>query len=71
MAALHAALHEAMVGLATQDQQQLKRIFGQVMGEISVTLIDPAVSAFPELKVDEDTWAAVARARAAARASAA
>jgi hypothetical protein len=71
MAALNEALREAIVGLSPQDQQHIKHAFGQVMGEITLTLINPAVSAFPELKPDESTWASVARARAAARSDAA
>ena len=71
MAALNDALREAIGGLSPQDQQQIKNAFGQVMGEITLTLINPAVSAFPELKPDESTWASVARSRAAARSDAA
>lgn len=71
MAALNEALREAIVGLSHQDQQHIKHAFGQVMGEITLRLINPAVSAFPELKPDESTWASVARARAAARSDAA
>jgi len=38
MAALDHALGQAVVGLPPQQQQELKRAFGQVMGEITVTL---------------------------------
>lgn len=67
MAALNEALREALVGLAPQDQQALKRTFGEVMGEVVEKIINPAVRAFPELEPDEDTWATVAKARAALR----
>ena len=70
MAALSDALREATAGLDPQDQRELKLAFGQVMGEISEKLINPAVQAFPELKPDESTWANVAKARAAARSDA-
>ena len=70
MAALDHALSQAMVGVSSQEQQVLKRAFGKVMGEITVELINPAVSAFPELKPDESTWVTVARSRAAARSDA-
>ena len=70
MAALDYALSQAMVGVSPQEQQVLKRAFGKVMGEITVELINPAVSAFPELMPDVATWATVARSRAAARSDA-
>jgi hypothetical protein len=71
MAALNEALREAVVGLAPQEQQALQRAFGQVMGEVVEKIINPAVQAFPELEPAEDTWATVARARAALRSNAA
>ena len=71
MAALNEALRESIVGLSPQHQQRIKHAFGQVMGEITMTLINPAMGAFPELKIDERTWASIARARAAARSDAA
>lgn len=71
MAALNEALREAIVGLAPQDQENLKRAFGRVMGEVVEEIINPAVHAFPELDPDEGTWIAVAKARAAARLNAA
>jgi hypothetical protein len=67
MAALNEALREAIVGLSPQDQQALQLTFGQVMGEI----IEKTAQAFPELEPSQDTWATVAKARAAARANAA
>lgn len=70
MAALNEALREAVVGLSQQDQQNLKRAFGQVMGEIIEKIVNPAVRAFPELVPDESTWATVAKARAALRSNA-
>ena len=69
MAALDEALREALVDLDPQEQHELKRAFGDVMGELVETLINPAIRAFPELDASEDTWRAVARARAAARAN--
>ena len=70
MAALDHALGRAIVGLPPQQQQELKRAFGQIMGEITVTLINPAVTAFPELKPDDRMWASIAKARAVARSNA-
>ena len=65
------ALSEAIAGLATQDQERLKRTFGRVMGKVVEEIINPAVQAFPELEPDEGTWVAVAKARATARSNAA
>ena len=70
MAALNEALREALDGLAPQDQEALKRAFGEVMGELVEKIINPAVHAYPELEPDEDTWVAVAKARAAIRSNA-
>jgi hypothetical protein len=70
MAALDHALAEAIVGLSPHDQLALKCAFGKVMGEITAEIINPAVSAFPELKPDESTWTAVARSRATRRSDA-
>lgn len=70
MAALDSALHGALAGLPADQASQLKRVFGQVMGEIIFALINPAVAAFPELKPDNATWAEIARTRAAIRSGA-
>lgn len=70
MAALHAALREATVGLNSQEQQQLRLLFGKLMGDLTLGLINPAIEAFPELKPDERAWISIARERAAARARA-
>ena len=70
MAALDAALGEAIIGLAPQDQQNLKRAFGDVMAAVVEKLINPAVRAFPELNPDDATWATVAKTRASARSNA-
>jgi hypothetical protein len=68
MAALNAALIDAIVGLPALDQERLKLNFARAMAEITVHVINPAVTAFPELEPDEDTWKSVARVRATARA---
>ena len=70
MAALDHALSQAMVGVSPQEQQVLRRAFGRAMGEIMAELINPAVSAFPELRPDKATWVAVAQSRASARSDA-
>jgi hypothetical protein len=69
MVALNDALTKAISGLAPQDQEDLKRTFGRVMGEVVTEIINPAIAAFPELGPDDTTWAAVAKTRAAERSS--
>jgi hypothetical protein len=69
MAALNLALIRAINGLDPQEQEKLKRTFGQVMGQIAEEIINPVIAAYPELDPDEATWAAVAKTRAAERAS--
>jgi hypothetical protein len=68
MAALNAALINAIVGLPALDQERLKLNFARAMAEITIEVINPAAAAFPELEPDEDTWKSVARVRATARA---
>jgi len=69
MAALDHAVREAIAGLPDSDQQQIKRAFGDAMGEIVIKLINPAIRAFPELDVDQTEWSAIAKARAGLRAN--
>ena len=71
MAALNEALRDALFGLSPEEQTDLKMAFGRVMGEIGEKLINPSVSAFPELEPNEESWVAIVRARAKARAHAA
>lgn len=70
MAALNAALIDAIAGLPVLDQERLKLNFSRVMVEITTEIINPAVAAFPELEPDENTWKSVAKVRAIARANA-
>ena len=58
---------EALVGLTLEEADNLKRVFGRVMGYLVEDIVNPAVHAFPELDPDDVTWIAVANARAAAR----
>ena len=67
MAALDDALREAIAGVSAEHADELKLAFGRVMAEVSDTLINPAVRAYPQLNPDEPTWIAVAKARAGAR----
>lgn len=67
MAALNEALQEALVGLTSKQVEDLKLVFGRVMGDLAENIINPAVYAFPELNPDGATWTAVAKARAVLR----
>jgi hypothetical protein len=67
MAALNEALREALVDLAPDQEQELKRAFGRVMATVVEELINPAIGAFPELEPDDATWVAIANARAQGR----
>jgi hypothetical protein len=69
MAALNAALTEAIDGLEGADRHDMKMAFGRVMGEIAVELMHPTVKAFPELEPSNATWTAVVKASASERAS--
>lgn len=67
LAALDTALAEAIDGLPVEKAEALKSIFGKVMGQIVVELVNPAIEAFPELEPDSTSWRAIAKSRAAAR----
>ncbi len=70
MAALNEALREALVGIPPKHEQELKLALGQVMAEVAEKLINPAISAFPELELDESGWVSIARTKAAERSKA-
>jgi hypothetical protein len=67
MAALDSALPAALLGLSDEQARELKRMFGNVMGEIVEQIINPAVKAFPELETDAITWCQIAKERATLR----
>lgn len=67
LAALDYALSQVLIDLSPDQERELKLAFGRVMAEITLTIINPAVDTFPNLKPDSATWASIARARAAAR----
>jgi hypothetical protein len=68
MAALDSALSEIIASVKDEHQPALKQAFGRAMGEVVCEIINPAIHAFPELEPDTDTWAAVVKERARARA---
>lgn len=67
MAALSSALNIALVGVSHEDSVELKSIFGKVMGDVTLEIINPAIMAFPELAVDDSAWRAIVVASAEAR----
>lgn len=67
MAALNSVFPELLNGLTEQEARELRHTFGAVMAEVVDKLINPAVTAFPELQTDAAAWAAVANERAKAR----
>jgi hypothetical protein len=67
MAALDSVLPAALLGLSDEQARELKRTFGNVMGEIVEQIINPAVKAFPELETDATTWSQIAKERATQR----
>jgi len=69
VAALDAALAEAIVGLAPEQQAALRQAFAHAMGEVIDATIMPSVKAFPELEPDDETWRAVVKSQAKKRAS--
>lgn len=67
MAALDSALPAALFGLTDEQACELKRAFGNAMGELVLQLINPAVKAFPELETDASAWCSIAKERATIR----
>jgi hypothetical protein len=67
MAALNEAVRKALACCPTENAQELKLVFGQVMAEVVEKLINPAVLAFPELELDEAAWAHIATTKALGR----
>ena len=69
MAALNDALSRAVVGLESHEQNDLKRVSARVMAEEVTEIINPVIAAYPELSPDDETWASIAKTRAAERSS--
>lgn len=69
MAALNQGVNDAIVGLEGQELADVKLVFGKVMAEILLELINPAVASFPELTLDDATWQQVALDRVTSRAA--
>jgi hypothetical protein len=65
VAALNAALAEALAKIPLERQQEIKHAVGRAMAAVLDETVEPAVRAYPELEPDDATWASVTRARAA------
>lgn len=68
VAALNEALKDALIGLPPDSQSEIKLAIGRAMSAVLDETVNPAVQAYPELRPDE-TWIAIARTRATARAA--
>ena len=69
VAALNAALADAITDIPMGRQQDVKRAIGQAMAAVLEATVESAVRAYPELEPDDAIWAAVAKTRAAKLAS--
>jgi hypothetical protein len=69
VAALDAALLDALAEAPPNDHHEIRIVLGRAMVAVLDETVNPAVSAYPELDPDEKTWREVVRARAAARAA--
>ena len=69
VAALNAALADAIADIPMSRQQDVKHAIGQAMAAVLDATVESSVRAYPELEPDDATWAAVAKTRAARLAS--
>ena len=69
VAALNAALAGALVDAPQDSHREIKHAIGRAMSAVLDETVNPAVRAYPELDPDDETWIAIAKARAAARAA--
>ncbi len=59
VADLDHALAGALQHVDPAQHQELKLLYGRLMGEVISTLINPAIKAFPELEMDDADWKAI------------
>lgn len=69
IAALNAALADAIGGLSLDQQTAMKQVFAHAMGEVIDATIMPSVRAYPELEPNDETWRSVAKSQATKRAN--
>jgi len=69
MDALNSLVLEIGSTLSEADDKALRLAIARSMDAILENLVNPALRAYPELDVDEDTWGEIAIGRASARLS--
>lgn len=69
MAALDQMLIQALKYLPETQHTDIKIVTGRLMDTVAKETIDKAVTAFPELRPDDETWIAVAISKGLARSS--
>jgi hypothetical protein len=69
VAALNAALAEALANAAESTHREIKLAIGRAMSAVLDETVNEAVRQYPELDPDDKTWGAIAKARAAALAA--
>jgi len=67
VAALNEALVHALVDAPQDSHREIKLAIGRAMAAVLDETVNPAVRAYPELDPSDETWIAIAKARAAAR----
>lgn len=67
VAALDAAVAEALVDAPQDSHAEIKLAIGRAVAAVLDATVNLAVRAYPELEPSEDTWVAIAKARAAGR----
>jgi len=67
VAALEAALAEALVHASQDSHPEMKLAVGRAMAAILDETVNPAIRAYSQLEPSQETWMAIARARAVTR----
>ena len=69
MDALNTALAKAAPHLSASDERDLRLAIANTMSAVLDNIVNPALRAYPELDVDEDSWGNIAMDNARKRAS--
>lgn len=69
VAALNAALAQALVDVPESGQREIKLAIGRAMSAVLDETVNQAVRIYPELDPDDKAWGEIARARAASLAA--
>lgn len=70
MAALDQMLTQTLKYLPATQHAEIKLVTGRLMGAVTKETIDRAITAFPELNPDDETWISVAISKGLGRSSA-